>query len=466
MQLIRLHKSWLKFILIAFTTFALASGQIPEPNFASPQTLEGPQVLVYSGLPQSTVNAQTAARIQPQVVRLPHLLHQPGQSWRLQGTQVEFVNRGVLVQRDKATGQLRAIPMGNAAGQSLRYDPASGGPLPRHNERAAGRENQRALSAGRFGEVNAYYHADRTLTYANSLLRELGEKPLPYLRIVVNDHYCSRLPGYRQNDCDRRRSSRSRSFGGGHYRLPTTRFQDEGFEHSAEAMHPGGEVHLGSGNSFIKDARGARVVVNGYPYSENSSHNAGIIVHEVGHHINSHTADFRANRDRSPQEYSNRKIHLDEGTADYWTAVMLHSPDIYEWHDAAVELADSGNRNLSGLRTTADFIQNGDPHKNGNIWSSALWDLRQAMNNGHNTDLLVMKALVLMGQIGPENPGNDPQIRKLKIEHKDEFQDGLLMLLKVDCQLYGGRYRPVILKTFVQRGIGPGTPDRDFEDES
>jgi Fungalysin metallopeptidase (M36) len=294
--------------------------------------------------------------------------------------------------------------------------------------------------------------AIRQVLLVHSLLAELGEKPLPYLRVVVNDHYCSRLPGYRQNDCDKR-NDEARSFGGGHYRLPTVEFDDEGFEHPIEGMNSTGEVHLGPGNGFIEDAKNNKVLVNGYRYNENPSHNAGIIIHEAAHHIVSHTADFRENQDRKRNEYSNRKIHMDEGLCDYWTAVMVDSPDIYDWHRADEKLTDESNRDLSGSRTMANFVQDGDPHENGNIWSSTLWDLRQVMGEHHKTDLLVMKAMMMFGQLGPENTEKKRSVRNLKIEQKDEFKDGLAMLLKADELLYKGENRSLILNTFTNRGM-------------
>ena len=81
----------------------------------------------------------------------------------------------------------------------------------------------------------------------------------------------------------------------------------------------------------------------------------GIITHETGHHVNGHTADFFANRNRPPTEKVNIKIHMDEGTADYWAAVVLGTPDIYNWQHVAESLDDRDNRDLRGPRTTDDF---------------------------------------------------------------------------------------------------------------
>lgn len=312
--------------------------------------------LVYPGLPQCPVDPRTTATIAPRVVRLPNLRPSPDQPLGLDGA---------LVERDPGTGVLRGVPMGDAVlagdpetGFHFPYRPRNGGVRPRDNERAGGAENERALEGSRFGEVNAYYHADRTLAYANGLLAELGEPPLPRLRVVVDSHPCSHLPGHGQGDCDRR-GRKAISYGGGHYRRPDKRDRDPCFNHRPTGMNPTGEVHLGPGNGATKDADGNVLLVHGAPYTRKPSHNAGIITHEVGHHIVSHITDFRCNRDRPPDKTSHRKIHLDEGFCDYWSAVMLDTPDIFAWHRAGERPADRGNRDLSGPRTTADFVLGG-----------------------------------------------------------------------------------------------------------
>jgi hypothetical protein len=416
-----------------------------------------PRALVYLGLP----DPDDPASIRAQPATLPHLIREPGQPWRLRGQLVEVVNHGVLVDRDPTTGQLRGVPMGDAetsAPEGFAFSPRSGGQLPWENERRGGADNSRIREAARFGEVNAYYYADRTLGYANGLLAELGEPPLPMLRVVVNAHSGSRLPGYLEDDGEID-NGKPQPFPGGHYRLPSI-FKAEGrFLHPVEEMNPTGEVHLGPGRAFITDSRERTVVVDGRPYVRNASHVPGIIAHEVGHHVNGHTADFFANRARKPNEYVNRKIHMDEGTADYWAAVVLETPDIYNWQHAAEGRNDRDNRDLRGRRTTDDFDRDGDPHRNGNIWSSALWDVRTALGV-RETDLLVMKMLVLFSKVGPE--GSSANAIAQKIEQKDELRDGLAQLLKADEALYRGRNRAQLLKIFDRRGIDLTMPDRKF----
>lgn len=67
-----------------------------------------------------------------------------------------------------------------------------------------------------------------------------------------------------------------------------------------------------------------------------------------------------------------------------------------------------------------------------------------------------------MGQLEPQNPTHDQEIRNRKIAHKDEFREGLAALLRADEQLYQGIHQDVILATFAQRGIDSTTPDRDY----
>ena len=421
----------------------------------APTTLRG---LVYLELP----NPDAPDTIRPQLAELPRLVHETRQPWRLHGELVEVVNNGVLVDRDPSTGKLVGVPMGNAETASpdlFEFRPRNGGPLTWENEQRAGADNAWALEAARFGEVMAYFYADRVISYANELRAALGAKPLPFLRVVVNAHSASRLPGYRQNDGERLADNKIQPLAGGHYRLPTTRAAEIPFLHPIAEMNPTGEVHLGPGNSYITDSHGRNLILDGHPYLRNAAHVPGIIAHEVGHHVNSHTADFTANRLRKPNEYSNRKLHMDEGTADYWAAAILATPDIYNWQHAAEGRSDPENRDLTGPRTTDAFDPNGDPHRNGNIWASALWDVRRALGP-RDTDLLVMKALLLCSQVGPSGSG-DSAIQRV-MEQKDELRDGLAMLIKADKELHGGQHRDRLLDIFKQRGIDLDTPDRQY----
>jgi hypothetical protein len=81
---------------------------------------------------------------------------------------------------------------------------------------------------------------------------------------------------------------------------------------------------------------------------------------------------------------------------------------------------------------------------------------------GHQADVLVMKTLTLLGTVPPDNRKKDEEIRRDRIEQKDEFRDGLAMLLKADEALSKGRDRSLILQVMEKRGIEPKKPDDDF----
>ena len=354
--------------------------------------------MVFMSLPDPDV--PSSIRALP--TTLPNLLREPGQPWRLRGRLVEVVNHGVLVDRNAANGKLEGVPMGDAETSSpdgFEFQPRNGGELLAENEEQQGSENSRVREAGRFGEVNAYFYADRTLAFANALLAKLGEPPSP--------RCASSLTPTPARGCQATASKTVRPMTGscGRFRAGTIVCQAPSRRMGASciqsrSMNPTGEVHLGPGRAYITDSKDRDIIVDGRKYVRNASHVPGIIVHEVGHHVITHVADFTANRSRKPLEPDNEKIHMDEGTADYLTAVILETPDIYHWQHAAEGRNDRDNRDLRGRRTTDDFDRDGDSHRNGNIWASVLWDTRSVVG-AQETDLLVMKMLVLFGKVGP-----------------------------------------------------------------
>ncbi len=98
----------------------------------------------------------------------------------------------------------------------------------------------------------------------------------------------------------------------------------------------------------------------------------------------------------------------------------------------------------------------GEPHLNGEIWASALWDMTwfiiqqdginknifNAQGEGGNT---VAYKLVIEGmKLQPCSPG---------------FIDGRDAILKADTLLYGGKYSCLIWKAFARRGMGVGASE-------
>jgi hypothetical protein len=216
-------------------------------------------------------------------------------------------------------------------------DPANGGgPLG---------GTDRDWSARVFGLTNVAYHAQRALRTSAEMLG----RPLPRLLIRLGMH------------------ESPRRWGGGHYRVAARNY-DPPENDQAQVT---GEIHLGGGSGLVP-------VPDGESYFAAPSHNLAIIYHEIGHHVCRHSADFRLNGLRPPNGQTNKKVAVDEGTCDMFTAIMLDTPDIYGWHRAGIPEWDRRRRMLSPQWTMAGFQGGrGDPHADGTIWASACWSARE-----------------------------------------------------------------------------------------
>lgn len=367
------------------------------------------------------------------------LLHlDPSNPQRLTGRYVIVRDAGVVKEVDSDRFE-RLVAIGDAVSDSngnFLFKPYNGGEsvdtvLTRDDPR-----RERFVEASRFGEVNAYYHIDLIASYIDELFHELRQPSIPRVTVVVNAHQTIKNPGW--------------TLTGGHYRLPSWTYDIP----ETDPISIDGEIHLGSTSRLLK--RGGLVDFARGPYRKNSSHLADIVYHEYGHHINRHTADFQANRLRPANLQSNRKIAMDEGTCDYWTAVMLGTPHIWAWHKRH-DLRRVHPRSLTSSKTMTDYEygRHGNPHHNGTIWAAALWRVREHValgepDGGRRVDLLVLKALSLIGKTGVdlEKPNRIGKTRR-------SFSIGLSALLEADRALFRCRYERVIRETFWERGIQP-----------
>lgn len=278
------------------------------------------------------------------------------------GPWVRVGNRCVLV--DATGGKLAGVPMPpiSAPDGVLNFAPSGGGVRTRENRLAVGRYNHQVAEATRFGMVNSYHHFHRAAVYCNRLLADLGAPPLPRLRVVVAAHSGSRLPGFGSGDGDFRRG-RLRPFSGGHYRLSgLTTVVPEPYP-----VDPLGEVHLGPGWS--------RGRFPGHDsYLQNAAHNPATIYHEFGHHLGRHTADFRLNTERPPDQQRNGKTAVEEGICDYFTAALLGSGRPYgSYRPSRGERRDPGNM----IRRPVP--EDADAHAAGASWSAAFWQVRAGL---------------------------------------------------------------------------------------
>jgi hypothetical protein len=308
-------------------------------------------------------------------------------------------------------------------GGDLRFNPAGGGgPL------ASPRDRRESLA---FGIVNAAYHLRRGLDYLAPLIGHA----LPPLIAGIGAHEDQRA-----------------TWGGGHYRLPATTYSS-----LPETTPPAvtGEIHLGPGGAFA-EAAGCRYFVA-------PAHVVAIVVHELGHHLTRHTADFRVNARRPPLAQANHKIPLDEGTADYLAAVLLETPDIYGWHRGGAPPSAQARRRLDGPWTMAAFRggHDTDPHADGTVWAAALWSAREAVRasggQGAEFDRLVVDGLVRIGAADPEMPVEAARRRRRS------FGSALGAILEADATP-GGRFGDVIAAAFARHGIETGFSNADLRD--
>lgn len=383
---------------------------------------------------------------------------------RLSGRFVRVRNGGAVYEPSPSGEAALAVSLGDAqpdASGDYLFEPGRGGGRIDKVTLAEADFRERYIQASRFGEVNTYFHLDRIATHVHELLLELGSSPLPRVTAVVTAHHAAtEQDGIRDGVKGR---NHWLPFQGGHYRLPSATYQ---MRESAPIVTDG-EIHLGPGWQLLE--HGALVDAAGGRYRANASHNAGIIYHEYGHHITRYTADFIANALRPPDQQNNRKTAMDEGTCDYWAATMLGTPHIWILHrrhdDHEIHV-----RSLTSRKTMADYVSGprADVHTNGTIWGAALWDLRTQLSamepdGVRKTDLLVLKALLLIGKLYPR--WEETTVGSVRLARKD-FQVGLTALLLADQLLYGGTYRQVLLEIFSKREIFPAAnfrPGRNGE---
>ncbi len=137
-----------------------------------------------------------------------------------------------------------------------------------------------------------------------------------------------------------------------------------------------------------------------------------------------------------------------EAYADYFTACYTGDPEIMEWYfinyDHATSLSTSPSQfNYENFNTVSyNFMQPGQPHVQGMIWSGALWDLRQSLGSGI-TDLLVSVGISY-------SQGNT------------NYEDGKNSIIQVDNLLYGGSHEQTIRNIFQARGIGTPSAPQSF----
>lgn len=409
---------------------------------------------VYVWIPDP--HARLGGKLALDVLPLPRLFCAGSPDAALTGTFAEVHNAGFLNSR-QPDGTMVPLALGDAKpnlGGAFLFEPGRGGGRVDKCAVPLAEMQARYVAAARFGEVNTYFHVDRIASYLNDLLRELGRSSLPRVIVKVNAHHAAtEVDGVRDG---RRLPDRWHPFQGGHYRLPS-----RNYDIAEEAgLSVDGEIHLGPGRKLLHE--GALVELAGSRYRANASHNPGIIYHEYAHHLTRHTADFRANAFRDPLRQDNRKTAMDEGTCDYWTAVLLETPHTWACHRRHDD-NERHPRSLSSRKTMGDFDYGAkaDPHSNGTIWGAALWDFRSRLRDtvrdgARRADLIVLQGLILIGAVGVA--GKSSRARDVRAARKS-FGAGLSALLRAAEDLHSGAHAEELLDAFTARGIKPETVD-------
>lgn len=312
-------------------------------------------------------------------------------------------------------------------GDALVFEPAGGGgPLA---EAAVDRQ------ARAFGVVNAAFHTQRALRFVAYVLG----RPMPRLLVRIGMH------------------NHPHRWSGGHYRLPGPARPAE-----PDLVNPDGEVHLGGGRAFISTPGQRR-------YFHAPAHNMAIVYHEVGHHIARHTADFRLNRHRSPDNQISGKTGIDEGSADLITAILLDTPDIYGWHRHNIPFWDQRRRRLDSRWTMAYFRggRDHDQHADGTVWASACWSARQRVEASGapraRFDTMFLRGLDLFDRVHEPVPtttnGSAEHALAEALRTRRHFSRLLSAMVIADPEL-----APIVVAAMADHGIYPGASNAELRD--
>jgi poly-gamma-glutamate capsule biosynthesis protein CapA/YwtB (metallophosphatase superfamily) len=407
---------------------------------------------VYLWIPDESVPA--GGSVKKEIVLLEWLLPSCGEKLKLESPYAVIINSGLINLPDEQSESFKTVPLGNAVPDSAGnfiFEPFNGGGRMDKAPFVDDLRRFKNTQAARFGEVNTFFHVNKIAFYINNLLKILGERSLPRVKVVINAH-----PAIYNKEGDRdgvkgKISGKWLPFQGAHYRLSGYGLKDIP---ELSPVSSAGEIHLGPGWKLTDD--GLLPESAGFRYRCNASHNAGIIYHEYGHHVTRHTADFMANRLLAPHRQINRKSDADEGISDYWAATMLNSPHIWAWHREHTK-NDFHHRSLVSLKTMANFNkeENADPHLNGTILGAALWDIRKELSKHdaegiEKTDMLVLKSLLLIGRL--QDSDYRPS-RNGTSKCRSGFSLVLTAMLEADRILYHGDHKEIIHYCFSNRGI-------------
>jgi zinc metalloprotease ZmpB len=186
----------------------------------------------------------------------------------------------------------------------------------------------------------------------------------------------------------------------------------------------------GQDNSFSWDKKDMVKLGKG---GVDDAEDAEVILHELGHAIqDSQQTPFGFG-------FSVEARSIGEGFADYWAATVSNlkapTPDpacIADWDSVSYD--PTAPHCLRRVDTNLHYPENlnGAVHHDGQIWSRALWDIRNALGN------VQADTLILEGQFGQRDPSM-PQLARSTVAAAQS--------------LYGNAAANTVRAAFVARGI-------------
>ncbi|MBF0499610.1 MAG: M36 family metallopeptidase [Candidatus Riflebacteria bacterium] len=153
-----------------------------------------------------------------------------------------------------------------------------------------------------------------------------------------------------------------------------------------------------------------------YPLAREES----VMYHEYAHAVVDKIVPLRGNEGDA----------MNEGQADYFACSFSGEPRIGEY--VASKMNRPYLRTVENKTHYPEDIKH-EPHDDGQIWSATLWDLRNKIG-ASVSDLIIFKSYFVM-------------------KAEPNFVDGLLAMLQVDKDNFGGVYHNAIVEVFQNRGI-------------
>ncbi|NNE07592.1 MAG: T9SS type A sorting domain-containing protein, partial [Gemmatimonadetes bacterium] len=166
---------------------------------------------------------------------------------------------------------------------------------------------------------------------------------------------------------------------------------------------------------------------------------ADVIVHEYGHAIQD---------DQSPNWLNSGEMGaLGEGFGDYWSEAYsdrmgftFNRGKVFDWDAGGLNNGSPcwSGRRVDTAKTYPEDVS-GSIHQTGEIWSGALWDLREAIG-GEAADSVIIESHFFVEPSGSFG-----------------FEDAGLALIQADSALTNGRYEAAIRSVLIARGILEGS---------